>query len=368
MTDAAKTKPATGRPGGRRRRIRAHPAAARAPSAVRGWRAPCSRFSWCSTAARDLRYALSSGEPPELGDVRRLGGAKNRAQRRRLARSRTATCASPARPTARARSSWTPRAPGSFTQLFRVLGTGDRLFVHRRENPLPAARAEADVFEGRLIRFDRLPLRRRDPRLLRQTRHRDALLRARMCSLARAGRARPGGGGLTLVDRGGDQVSLGERKQLAIELVKPDRSRSGCRTSRFPTEADARAAIADPRRRGDRRRAGLVKAGPVARGASSLLSSARRRRPSAGRCGALPRRAPAGGAGRAGRHRSARSRFATRARRSRPASRAVAAAGDGGRWFIRPAGGTERRGWPRATIAAVHTHRAGRDPRRTPTC
>ncbi len=40
-----------------------------------------------------------------------------------------------------------------FTQFFRILGTGDRLFVHRRENPLPASRAEDDAFEGRLIRF-----------------------------------------------------------------------------------------------------------------------------------------------------------------------------------------------------------------------
>ena len=44
-----------------------------------------------------------------------------------------------------------------FSQLFRVLGTGDCLFVHRMQNPLPAARAEADVFEGRPIRIDELP-------------------------------------------------------------------------------------------------------------------------------------------------------------------------------------------------------------------
>ena len=44
-----------------------------------------------------------------------------------------------------------------FSQFFRVLGTGDRLFLHRRESPLPAARAEVDQFEGRLIRFGELP-------------------------------------------------------------------------------------------------------------------------------------------------------------------------------------------------------------------
>src|SRR4029078_6797191 len=44
-----------------------------------------------------------------------------------------------------------------FSQLFRVLGTGDKLFVHRTENRLPAARAEADVFEVGLIRVSELP-------------------------------------------------------------------------------------------------------------------------------------------------------------------------------------------------------------------
>ena len=38
-----------------------------------------------------------------------------------------------------------------------MLGTGDRLFVHRLPSPLPAARAEDDVFEGRLVRFGELP-------------------------------------------------------------------------------------------------------------------------------------------------------------------------------------------------------------------
>ena len=82
-------------------------------------------------------------------------------------------------PIARARSRSTPRGPGCSRQFFRVLGTGDRLFLHRRENPLPAARAEADVFEGRLIRVRRAVVRRLDPRLLRHARDGDALLRAR---------------------------------------------------------------------------------------------------------------------------------------------------------------------------------------------
>ena len=66
-----------------------------------------------------------------------------------------------------------------FSQFFRVLGTGDRLFVHRRENPLPAARAEADVFEGRLIRIDELPFADAIRGYFAKHVDRDALLRGR---------------------------------------------------------------------------------------------------------------------------------------------------------------------------------------------
>src|SRR4029077_11931842 len=101
---------------------------------------------------RDLRYALSSGNPLELGSAalvfnseKATAGLENRYVR---------VAGVPDRESALeldTKGSWV------FSQLFRVLGTGDRLFVHRTENPLPAARAEADVFEGRLIRIDELP-------------------------------------------------------------------------------------------------------------------------------------------------------------------------------------------------------------------
>ena len=66
-----------------------------------------------------------------------------------------------------------------FSQFFRILGTGDRLFVHRLRDPLPAAQAEADVFEGRLIRFDELPYADASARYFARHVGGDALLRAR---------------------------------------------------------------------------------------------------------------------------------------------------------------------------------------------
>src|SRR5439155_13029636 len=100
----------------------------------------------------DLRYAMSSGEPLDLGRAsavfghsQAVSGLENRYVR---------VAGLPDRESALqidTKGSWV------FSQLFRVLGTGDRPFVHRLQNPLPADRAETDVFEGRLIRIDDLP-------------------------------------------------------------------------------------------------------------------------------------------------------------------------------------------------------------------
>ena len=77
-----------------------------------------------------------------------------------------------------------------FSQLFRVLGTGDRLFVHRlRESAARRARRGGRL-RGAADPHRRAALRRRDPRLLRQARHRDALLRDRRALKALAGRSR----------------------------------------------------------------------------------------------------------------------------------------------------------------------------------
>lgn len=99
----------------------------------------------------DLRYFMSSSTPADLGDARALlssergrnvlAGGTNRLVR---------IAGTPDRESALqvdTKGSWT------FTQFFKILGSDGRLFVHRREDPLPASRAERDVFEGRLIRF-----------------------------------------------------------------------------------------------------------------------------------------------------------------------------------------------------------------------
>ena len=79
----------------------------------------------------DLRYALSGGTPLDLGrasalNERAAAGLENRFVR---------VSGQPDRESGLqidTKGSWV------FTQLFRVLGTRDRLFVHRPPSPLPA--------------------------------------------------------------------------------------------------------------------------------------------------------------------------------------------------------------------------------------
>src|SRR4051812_14319721 len=216
---------------------------------------------------RDLRYALSPGEPLELGNAALVF---NNAQATTGLENRYVRVAgTPDRESALeldTKGSWV------FSQLFRVLGTGDHLFVHRLQNPLPPDRAETDVFEGRLIRIDDLPyadaIRGYFAKHVTATHYfaPDAALKA----LA----ARAPGVPLSIVDRGGDRAALAADEALAIEIARPDEVQIGLPSARFPTEDAARAAITS--RGGEVTAAkGLVKAPlPPGAGAGNLLATA----------------------------------------------------------------------------------------------
>jgi len=186
---------------------------------------------------KDLRYALSPSEPLDLGDARatfsgaaQLDGVDNRYVRVRGTPDRESGLELDTK------GSWV------FTQLFRVLGTGDRLFVHRRENPLPAARAEEDVFEGRLIRFRDLSFESSIRSYF--SRHVSATHFFSPAEVARARAAQPAGP-LAMRDLTGDAVTVAPEAGLALDLVRPDEVRVGLPRPRFPAEAQARAALAE---------------------------------------------------------------------------------------------------------------------------
>src|SRR3954464_2754702 len=215
MTDPAQTKPPTGPVDEfahiKRRRSR-HPLITLAGALLAFF---LVFYGW-----RDLRCALSPGDALERGNAalvfnnaQATAGLENRYVR---------VAGTPDRESALeldTKGSWV------FSQLFRVLGTGDHLFVHRLQNPLPADRAEADVFEGRLIRIDDLPyadaIRGYFAKHVTATHYfaPDAALKA----LA----ARAPGGPVSVVDRGGDRASLGADEALAIEVARPNEVQIG---------------------------------------------------------------------------------------------------------------------------------------------
>jgi hypothetical protein len=236
MTDSAKTNPA-GEGGGAVDDEFAHIPRPRARHPIIGAAGAALAFFLVFHVRADLRYALSSGDPAELGAARAafaagaagVGDYVNRYVR---------LSGTPDRESALeldTKGSWV------FSTFYRVLGTGDRLFLHRRQNPLPAGLAEADVFEGRLIRFSDLSFA--DAIRAHYAKRVTATHYFVPADFIRAVAGRAGPAPLALADRAGDKVALAPEDTLAIELVAPDQVRIGLPRARFAAEADARAAI-----------------------------------------------------------------------------------------------------------------------------
>jgi hypothetical protein len=198
----------------------------------------------------DITYSLSSTEPLDLGDAAATfgpgkpgDGARPRAvgvppEALEKAANRYVTVrGTPDRESALeldTKGSWV------FTQFFRILGTGSRLFVHRRENPLPGFRAEEDQFEGRLIRFADLSF--------------EASIRAYSATHVSATHffppdglrravAQSSGAALTVTDLASDPVALGPSDLLAIDLALPQQLRIAFPRDKFRDAAGARAEV-----------------------------------------------------------------------------------------------------------------------------
>jgi hypothetical protein len=183
----------------------------------------------------ELRYALSSGEPLEAGEARvtfsprtTMTGLDNRYVRVRGTPDRESGLE------VDTKGSWT------FSQFFRVLGTGDSLFVHRLPSPLPAPSAEDDVLEGRLVRFSELPFE--DAVRAYFSAHVVATHFFALDDL-RAALSGARGGALTLHDRAGDPVTLATADLLAVDVRRADEVRIGLPRERFVDGAAARAEI-----------------------------------------------------------------------------------------------------------------------------
>ncbi|HVR63880.1 MAG TPA: hypothetical protein VMU50_18390 [Polyangia bacterium] len=186
----------------------------------------------------DLVYSVSPSTPVDLGDARSLFATPERAAA--AANRFVQVRGTPDRQNALeldTKGSWV------FSQFFQVLQTNGRLYLHRRESPLPAWRAERDVFEGRLIRF-------RDLSFAGAIRHYYAthvsaahFFRPADLAAAIAGAGAAATEGVTLRDLAGDSVKLGPADLLAIDLPRPGEVRVALPRSRFSDEVAARAAI-----------------------------------------------------------------------------------------------------------------------------
>lgn len=189
---------------------------------------------------RDLTFFLSSPQAADLGDARALmaierGPAVLAEGVNRVVRLR----GTPDRESALqvdTKGSWT------FTELFRLMGTQSRVFVHRRENPLPGFRAEADTFQGRLVRFADLPFEEAIRGYFAN--HVSATHFFKADDLRRLVAQRSSvSATLSPRDLAGDAVTLGPNDLLAFELVHPGEVEVGLPAARFANPELARSAL-----------------------------------------------------------------------------------------------------------------------------
>lgn len=159
----------------------------------------------------DVSYALSSGQPIEMGDASALAArAPGAVPLNRLVRLH----GQPERESAvllDARGSWT------FTQFFRMRGSRGRVFVRRLADPLPVALAERDVFVGRLVKFQELSFAESI------TRHFASHVSAThfFAPAALSAGLAAGPAPWHVVDRAGDQVTLAAADRIALDVAQP---------------------------------------------------------------------------------------------------------------------------------------------------
>jgi hypothetical protein len=194
----------------------------------------------CLKMRPDVTYAVSSSDPVDLGNARALLSSNSGREFLAGTVNRLVRIAGvPDRESALqvdTRGSWT------FTQFFRILGTDSRIFVHRRESPVPAFRAEEDEFEGRLLKFTDLSFE--DAIRSYFAGHVSATHFFRSGDLAQAvvtagDWARP----VEIADLAGDKVALGPNDILAIDLRHAGEVEVSLPAERFRTADKAAAAL-----------------------------------------------------------------------------------------------------------------------------
>lgn len=176
----------------------------------------------------DLRYALQPATPVDKGEARAL----------RLDLEPGGFIALRAEPDLRNALHFEARGERARSQLFRVIGSGSRLFV-----VTPGLDARDDFqprFAGRLRRFDDLPY----AESVRAYYQREAKV-LRTLSAERLRQLPPGPlpTPLSTSDRAGEPLSLQADDELLLRVRFPDDVRVLLQRSKFPSEPDARHEV-----------------------------------------------------------------------------------------------------------------------------
>jgi hypothetical protein len=127
-----------------------------------------------------------------------------------------------------------------FTQFFRLLGTGSRVFVTRVPDPIPVEQAERDVFIGRLVRFRDLSFQ---AAVRKHFANRVSATHFFAAAAVRDKVATTNGGPVVLADMLGEQVSLTPTDELSIDVARPADMAVELPRAKYPDMVAARAAV-----------------------------------------------------------------------------------------------------------------------------
>lgn len=182
----------------------------------------------------DFLFALSHSEARDVGDARKLTATPlDQVPLNRYVRVSGM---------ADRESGLTIDTAGSwqFTQFFRLLGTGSRVFVSRVPNPIPVEQAARDVFVGRLVRFRDLSFQ---AAIRKHFADRVTATHFFAPATVRDSVAATGGGPVVLADLLGEKVSLAPNDELSIDVARQSDVLIEMPREKYPDVAAARAAV-----------------------------------------------------------------------------------------------------------------------------
>lgn len=182
----------------------------------------------------DIFFALSSSTPRDLGDARTVAATPvDKLPLNRLVRV-SGMADRESGVTIDTAGSW------KFTQFFRVLGTGSRLFVSRVPDPIPVEQAERDVYVGRLLPFRDLSFAEA---IRKHFANRVTATHFFVPAALRDGVTRAGGGPLVMTDMLGEKVSLASNDELSFEVARPSDIQVDFPVAKVADIAAARALV-----------------------------------------------------------------------------------------------------------------------------